>query len=301
MRSGGEAAARVANEALVSVVIPTRDRSALLQQAIDAVLGQTHRQLEVVIVDDASTDDTANVIASAAARDDRVRSVRHPDRRGAAAARNTGAELAGGSFVLFEDDDCLGRPHRIERLLAALDGEPAAGFAFCWAEAVEPQGGTTVVKGTGGAWTIGTPAALLRADAFREAGGFDPELPRLQDFDLWVRLMAAHSVVEVPEVLFAVRRGENGISASSDRLSAAAGLLLRKYRTADLPRSHLARMHRHVGGHLAIRGRVDEARVHFRRALRLSPLNGLSWLALIASLGGQRMFRWAVRLKEGSP
>lgn len=285
-----------ANGGLVSVVIPTLNRAALLEAALHALLAQTHRRLEVVVVDDGSTDRTAEVVAAAARRDARVRGLRNDVSQGAAAARNTGAGEARGSYLLFEDDDCRGAVTRIEHLLTALESSPAAGYAYCWMKTLTDTG-EIVLKGTQGPWAIGTPYALIRRDAFEAVGGFDPSLPRLQDFDLWTRILARYAAVEVPEVLFETVRDGSGISASTERLLEAAGLLLQKYRGADLPPGHLATLHRLVGGRLMVERHRKEALVHLRRAARLQPGNPRSLAALAAASLGHGVYGRLVQLQ----
>ena len=94
--------------ALVSVIIPTRNRAELLRRTLGTVLSQRLRELEVIVVDDASTDGTPAVLDAVA--DERVRTIRHPERRGVAAARNIGVDAAVGRWVAFLDDDDLWAP-----------------------------------------------------------------------------------------------------------------------------------------------------------------------------------------------
>ena len=102
---------RIAPAPLVSVVIPTRNRSQLLQRAIESVLRQTYDYLEILVIDDASDDDTERVIA--AFGDTRIRYMRHTGGGGAAAARNVGIRAATGSVIGFLDDDDEWEPARV--------------------------------------------------------------------------------------------------------------------------------------------------------------------------------------------
>src|SRR2546425_10141458 len=90
---------------LVSVVIPTRNRALRLRRAIQSACGQTVRELEILVVDDGSTDDTPGVVESAAAADRRVRLIRKDRSAGAPAARNDGIRAAGGELIATLDDD----------------------------------------------------------------------------------------------------------------------------------------------------------------------------------------------------
>jgi len=105
----------------VSVVIPTYNRADVLPRAVDSVLGQTVADLELVVVDDGSTDDTADVLASY--DDDRLRYVAHETNRGANVARNTGIEAAEGEYVAFLDSDDEWKPTKLERQLDRLEDE----------------------------------------------------------------------------------------------------------------------------------------------------------------------------------
>lgn len=278
---------------VISVIIPTRDRAGLLADAVAAVRGQSYPHVELIVVDDGSADSTPDLLAGME-RDGRVdRSLRHEAPLGAGAARNAGADAARGELLLFEDDDCRGAPDRLEKLARALAAAPDAAYAFCRSRRLD-SAGRTMTKGHEGPWSIGTPAALIRADAFREVGGFDPELPRLQDFDLWTRLLARASAVDVPEVLFEAGWDDQGISASDQRLLAAEAHLLAKYRASRMPGPHLAAMHRRLGGKLLVNGFWKRGLVHLSRAIRRCWRCPRSWAAFAAGLAGPAIYRAVV-------
>ena len=274
---------------LVSVVIPTRDRAEMLRGAVEAVLAQRYPELELIVVDDGSRDHTPSVTAGLGSGAG-VLVLRNAEPRGPAAARNAAAELAHGELLLFEDDDCRGEPDRVEKLVEALTPRPDAAYAFCHSRRVTSAGGV-VTKGTEGPWSIGTPAALIRADAFREVGGFDEALPRLQDFDLWTRLLARWPAVEVPETLYEAGWDDVGISASDEKLRLAEERLYDKYSPDDLPPRHLSAMHRRLGGKLLMYGHWRRGLAHFRRAVRRCPACPRSWAALAAGLTGPAVYR----------
>lgn len=123
---------------LVSVVIPAFNRAGLIGRAIDSVLQQTWAQLEIIVVDDASTDDTADVVA--AIQDSRIRYLRQAHNAGASAARNTGIRAATGRFVAFLDSDDVWMPDKLELQLAALRdcADPAA--VACYTQVVVDSG-----------------------------------------------------------------------------------------------------------------------------------------------------------------
>jgi hypothetical protein len=136
MAFSGEAAA----EPLVSVIIPAYDAAATIAETIESALAQTHRRIEVVVVDDGSTDATAAIAARFAARDPRLRLLSTPN-RGVAAARNAGIAESAGAFVAPLDADDLWHPSTLARQLRALEtAGPDAGFAYAWFRRIDMEG-----------------------------------------------------------------------------------------------------------------------------------------------------------------
>lgn len=109
---------------LLSAVIPTRNRAQLVCEAIESALNQHHGQVEVIVVDDASTDNTADVIT--ARYGSRIQLLRHEERRGAGASRNTGIRVARGHLVAFLDDDDLWLPGKLDAEVAVFEQFPEA-------------------------------------------------------------------------------------------------------------------------------------------------------------------------------
>lgn len=198
---------------LVSVVIPTYNRAGLLQRAIDSVLAQTYENLEIIVVDDASTDNTQDVVTSY--DDPRVTYICHETNRHGSAARNTGIEAADGEYVAFLDDDDEWYPEKLERQVATLqDAAEDVGMVYCWsdvyAEAADsgriatnkPTLHGDIFDETLSSNPIGaTSTLLIRADVLEEINGFDEDLERGQDSDLIRRVSANHHVDYVSDVL----------------------------------------------------------------------------------------------------
>jgi glycosyltransferase involved in cell wall biosynthesis len=122
---------------LVSVIIPAHNAGLYIEESITSVLAQQVADLEVIVVDDASTDNTAEVVGDL--RDHRVQLVRTA-KVGAGAARNRGLELARGRFIGFQDADDRWRPGKLKRQLALLQGEPDVGFVFTNVQRFDVQG-----------------------------------------------------------------------------------------------------------------------------------------------------------------
>jgi len=195
---------------LVSVYIPTRDRWPLLERAVRSVLEQAHPALEVIVVDDGSTDATPTELARWAAREPRLHVLRHSAPRGAPAARNTALQAATGDFVTGLDDDDVFRPGRIAAFVAAWQQSCTAAVAPVFLYGVDEVLGAAE-QDHGGKPARIDARGLCRAnrvgnqvfaplDLWRASGAFDEALPAWQDLDLWLRMLGPQgSAALVPE------------------------------------------------------------------------------------------------------
>jgi glycosyltransferase involved in cell wall biosynthesis len=206
---------------LVSVVIPTRDRAGLVGRAIHSVLRQTWSDLEVLVVDDGSTDATAEVVARFA--DPRIQFIPCWPAKGAGAARNEGLRRARGHWVAFLDSDDEWLPEKLAWQVAQLDAaRPAATVAYCQAEVddalttrrfvvrLPPHEGDILDRLLAGWCPLTTSAFLVERTALLGVGGFDPTFPCGEDYDLWLRLaLHANRFVVVDRPLVIKHEGEH--------------------------------------------------------------------------------------------
>jgi GT2 family glycosyltransferase len=184
---------------LVSVVIPTYNRATMVERAVRSALAQDYEALEVVVVDDGSSDDTA---ARLAVFGDRVRLVCHPVNRGASAARNTGIEAARGEYVALLDSDDLWAPDKTRRQLQFMAERgldmSCTGFRSVYGQGLPPVSKPRPYTERMGledlAWGIyvapGT-TLIARRDVLVGIGGYDTSLPRLEDWELLLRAVRA--------------------------------------------------------------------------------------------------------------
>ncbi len=126
-------------DALASIVIPTFNRARAVCRAIDSVLAQTYRSIEVIVVDDGSTDGTARMISERYGTDPRVRCIVQ-DNGGAACARNAGLASARGDYVALLDSDDLWRPWKLELQVKIMEAFPELGMTWTDMEAIDPSG-----------------------------------------------------------------------------------------------------------------------------------------------------------------
>lgn len=171
---------------LVSCIIPVYNGERFLAAAVDSVLAQTRQPVEIIIVDDGSTDGTPGVIAGYG---DRVRSIRQ-ENAGPAAARNAGIALATGAVIGFLDADDLWLPHKLAVQMAELTRSPETMICLArmmhFRESAAPGG--PVAEAPGGSFS--TCTMLVRAPVFGQIGGFDPRLRSAEDTEWFCRVMA---------------------------------------------------------------------------------------------------------------
>ncbi len=196
----------------ITAAMLVRDRAGLLEQAAASVLAQTEPDLELVICDDGSTDDTWTVAQSIAQRDARVVLLRNAASRGIPAARNQVLAAARGRYLAICDSDDVSLPNRFRSQRELLDADPAlagVGARFRAFEGDDPDAGAE----PGWHWGLADgrlpflfPTAMLRVDAMRAAGGFDEAFALAEDLELTYRLAArGGTFTAVDEVLVAYR------------------------------------------------------------------------------------------------
>jgi glycosyltransferase involved in cell wall biosynthesis len=211
-----------ATSPLVSVVIPVFNGERTIAATLASVLVQTHRELEVIVVDDGSTDATLQIVAEAG--DERVRIVRQA-RRGVSSSRNRGVAEARGEYVAFIDADDLWTAGKLESQVAALRENPAAAVAYCWTDYVDPDGRAVgrAERVTHQGWVRqallrrffleSASNAMVRRSALLAAGGFDERRSRGEDWDLFLRIAEVHPFVLVREVGLLYRTGGASLTA----------------------------------------------------------------------------------------
>jgi Glycosyl transferase family 2 len=217
--------ARDVDTALVTVVVPAFNAATTIEATLASVTSQTHRNLEIIVVDDGSVDQTAAMVTTLAERDPRIRLVRKSN-AGLAAARNTGIEHASGAFIAPVDSDDLWHPTKIEKQLAVMQhGGAKVGAVYCWSRAVGSAGQiyfdlpTFDFRGDVFAplifWNfIHSGSLLFRRDLAKAIGGYDVSLatrgaPMCEDLKFNLDLAERCDFDLVPEFLtgYTLRHG----------------------------------------------------------------------------------------------
>lgn len=266
-----------ANGPLVSVIIPTFNRAWAVGRAIDSVLEQDYRPFELIVVDDGSTDQTAEILA----RYGDQLTVVCRENRGVSAARNAGVARAQGDLIAFLDSDDFWRPKKLTVQVDFFTSHPDA--LICQTGEIWVRNGRRVNPGrrhrklSGMIFTpslelclVSPSAVMMRKTLFSMVGGFDEALPACEDYDLWLRVTRRYPVYLIDAPLVVKTGGH------PDQLSAAPGLdqyrirsILNLLESNELTEDQkqaataiLARKCRIYADGCRKRGRIDEARYY---------------------------------------
>jgi len=293
----------VSTAGCVSVIIPAYNAAATIDETLRSVRSQTHRTLEILVIDDGSTDETADVVCAQAAQDSRIRLVRQ-ENRGVAVARNRGIEEATAELVAFVDADDLWAPEKIEKQIAALrKAGPSVALVYTWSATIDAasriterycptEAGDVLERMCFGNLVGHCSSPLVTKTAVLEIGGFDPSLRArraqgCEDLQFYFRLAERHHFAIVPEYLTGYR--QTSTNMSSDLLQMRRSYAL----VADEMRRKYPRLESTVAlGTTEFVAWALERAIVLRR-LRLIPLLG----ALLVSRNSGR----AARILIGRP
>ena len=210
----------------ISVVMSVYNDAAYLRTAVDGILSQTGVDLEFIIVDDGSSDDSPGILAEYAARDHRIRVI-HQENAGLTRALITGCNAASGEFIARQDADDVSLPGRLAKQVQLLRSDSRLVFVSCQAQVIAPEGeivlshtrpitpeAATELLLYGGSGPPGHGTVMFRRDAYIRAGGYRPEFYFAQDCDLWFRLAELGMLSYSPEFLYQYRLAPGSLSGS---------------------------------------------------------------------------------------
>lgn len=315
----------------ISVIIPAYNRECFIGEAIDSALAQEDVNIEIILVDGASSDDTV-AVARKHAPDIRV--ISEPD-QGVADARNKGINIARAPWIAFLDADDIWKPEKLKLQLALTENTPDIEFIFC--DAWQYRGDEIILSSFLATreqypnipkqslgndlvifeapmdeeimrvnYVVTTSTAMVRTQAARDVGGFDPTLKVCEDYEFWLRVAKGRKTGVVEKPLVGYRH--HGTSLSDDMYAMAWGRVEVADRVAAddsvYPRGardffHEERWRRYTQlGKMAIHtGDVKEARSFFRKSLKIhAPPSNIA--LYLATLTGRPGLKVAMALKR---
>lgn len=289
-----------------SIVIPSYNRAHLLPRAIRSILAQTHSRWELFVVDDASTDGTADAVAPFLS--ERVHLIRKSRNSGAGDSRNLGASQASFPYLTFLDSDDEARPEWLEKMLRSIT-QAGAGAVCCGLTEFAADGSllrTKLPSDMGalfdhqhGAFTRGSDY-LVKRELFEAVGGFDVALRCGQHTELAMRLIPklrslGLKVETISESLIKVNIHTGPrIRTDWDAMFQGHAFAVRKHQDLFAKDKNLLANYLSISAVCGIRiGQVAEARAFFREALRANPERPVLWLRwMVAQVPGLRSLVW---------
>jgi len=239
----------------VSVIVPAFDAAANIRQTLNCVLAQTYQEIEVIVVDDGSSDATGAVVEEYVARDTRFHLIRQSN-AGVGAARNTAIRKAHGKYIAPLDADDFWLPEKLEKQVACAEQSGNdTGLVYCWSTSTDNQGGwvsscSHTVEGRSRLALIlrnvvgngSTP--LFRASALQRVGLYLTRAEQggaqgCEDWDLYLRIAENFGIRVVPEYLVAYRQAGASMSANAETMAASYAVVMgrARERNCDLPSS----------------------------------------------------------------
>jgi glycosyltransferase involved in cell wall biosynthesis len=281
----------------ISVIIPTYNRGDLIEKSIRSVLNQSYGDLELIVVDDGSTDKTEEVVK--AIDDSRVIFIKNKNNKGGAAARNIGIKVAKGDFIGFQDDDDEWLPKKLEKQIKILQksssdvGVVYTGFwrvkenkyIYIPLKSKEVKEGDIHKSLLEGSF-VSTQTMLLRKECFKTTGLFDENLPRLQDWELAIRLSKNYLFKLIDEPLVLSYYTPISISSNQQALVIALEIILAKHFGDFKLNNSLSAIYSTLGQQLCLNMDFKRGQKFLIEAAKINPTNAkLLIMASISILG----------------
>ena len=281
----------------VCVIIPAYNRAGFIRETIDSVLNQTYKNIELIVVDDGSTDDTMEILKEYG---DKLIILQHPGgvNKGQSAAINLGMENAAGKYIAILDSDDLFAPEKIEKQVKYLEEHSDIGLVYANGYGVDVNGkklysfydhshieNSDPERVLMDCYFLLPNNSLVQKSAFELAGEFDEKLRSAQDHDMAIRLAEVAKLGYLDEYLFSYRRHKDSISSKKADLRWKNGLIILKKASNRYPysfrakRKRFAVLHFRIGQCLLEKKKIINAFYHLLLAGISDPVRSFSVLA----------------------
>ncbi len=233
---------------LITVILPLYNGAEFIERTLRSVMAQTYQNLEILVIDDGSTDHSPDLVQSLRGQDDRIQLITKPN-GGVASARNLGIAIAQGTWIGFLDADDIWDPTFMQKVAdRTVFFSDSVGVIYGWAQNINdhdhPMPGVHVAAITGNVYGTllchnflgNASATVIRRSCFDRVGGYDSGLRSAQaqgceDWDLYLRLAEYYDYAVIPELLVGYRKLENSMSGNSYTMAKSQGIMLDKVRS----------------------------------------------------------------------
>ena len=296
----------------VSVILPTYNRAKVLPRSVLSILNQTYRDFELLVIDDGSSDETAEVMQRF--NDDRIKYIKKGQNGGRGSARNVGLRMAAGEYIAFQDSDDESLPTRIAQEVAILDmSDDSVGIAYSDMYRISRDGNKFYLKSPHFSRedgllypeslgytlrNIGIGTAMIRRDAIRKTKYFDETLAFFVDLEYFIRLSKTCCFTHISEPLINYYEVDSGFMKIA-KIAESRKKILSKYYSEVKDDKNFYSLHLFsIGNDLCYSGNMAEGRQYLGKSLTVKPLNCMRLLSFVASFMGPRMYRYLVDLKN---
>lgn len=292
----------------VSVIIPTYNRADLVVRALRSVLDQTYQNFEVIVIDDASEDNTRDAVKSF--NDERITYIRQNENKGGSAARNRGIKVTKGKYIAFLDSDDEWLPEKLEKQVALFESVPlkvgAIYTGLVYIKEDNKQLGKRIPELEGDISKhvvfdncVGPlSSGIVRKECLENCGLFDERLPACQDWDIWIRIAKKYDFAFLEEPLVKYNLDNEKITTNPKAKATGHRMILEKY-LEDIKKNRQAHSnHIFVTAHyFLLSGESLKGNIEFLRAIFVYPFRPKYYLHLFFSLYGSHTYRKAAALK----
>ena len=294
----------------VSVIIPTYNRANLIGKAIKSVLNQTYKDLEVIVVDDGSTDNTEEIVKSFT--DFKIHYICHKHNRGASAARNTGIKASRGEYIAFLDSDDEWLTEKLDKQMKIFVSESSeVGVVYTGDYYVDgkdkkikkvhiPRKEGYIYEELLAGNYVGTPSALLvKKECFTKIGVFDEDLSGCEDYDMWFRIAKYYKFRYVKDLLVVCLIHDNQITANSEIMIEGIKRIQTKYSKEfrKRPYSYSTRYF-YLGNKFCHLGKMREGQKYLVKAIIIYPFCIKYYIYLLCSIFGIRVYLHISRVRR---
>lgn len=296
-------------EPLVSIVLPVYNGSVGLAEAVESCLNQSYRNLELIVVDDASTDNTPEIISEYASNDGRVRRIRHDTNKRLPAALNSGFAVARGELLTWTSHDNLYRPLAVATMANFLEANPDVAVVYAGYTFIDSDGNVlgrmTAPPPTELPYRNAVGACFLYRRSFHTIlGDYDETCFLVEDYEYWLRAVGSFHFHALQQDLYLYRIHEDSLSRSQlefTRLTVVR-LLERYLAEKNWSADHRAMAHLRLAREKAALKESRAAWIHLFRGVRASPVAVFSKIGLIVSafllLGPTKFGKLKSRIKD---
>jgi len=300
------------NEPLVSIIIPTYNRAFCLANAIKSVLDQTYSNIEIIVVDGPSKDDTETVINKLG--DKKIIYIREEKARGAGAARNTGIKVARGEYIAFQDSDNVWFPEKLEKQMdilmsASQDvGMIYTGYKKICNDVFKGYYPQKNIKHKSGFLLnellvenfIGCQTVVTKKECFNRVGYFDELLPTTEDWELFIRISGQYKILCINQPLVLSYIQSDSISVDLRKMVIAFKLILERHFSEFSKNKRLLAQYyfNNIATILCENNEHGEGRAFMVKAMKLNPYNIKYYLVYVISLLGNNSYRLSINVSK---